>query len=93
MFGVPTINLNSGPQLIEVFARLGVELADTSEATLIKAGDHPAIKKLLEYRSHEKTLSAFGEHLLALINPRHRPPAPRLQPVRRGHRPLLLHQP
>jgi DNA polymerase I-like protein with 3'-5' exonuclease and polymerase domains len=69
MFGVPTINLNSGPQLIEVFARLGVELADTSEATLIKAGDHPAIKKLLEYRSHEKTLSAFGEHLLALINP------------------------
>jgi DNA polymerase-1 len=69
MFGVPTINLNSGPQIIEAFARLGVELADTSEATLTKAGDHPAIKKLLEYRSHEKTLSAFGEQLLALINP------------------------
>ncbi|MGI8589298.1 MAG: DNA polymerase [Chloroflexia bacterium] len=68
MFGVPTINLNSGPQLIETFARLGVELADTSEATLMQAGDHPALKKLLEYRSYEKTLSAFGEHLLELIN-------------------------
>jgi DNA polymerase I-like protein with 3'-5' exonuclease and polymerase domains len=68
MFGVPTINLNSGPQLMETFARLGVDLPDTSEATLTKAGDHPAIKKLLEYRSHEKTLSAFGEHLLGLIN-------------------------
>lgn len=68
MFGVPTINLNSGQQIIETFGRLGVELSDTSEATLTKAGDHPAIKKLLEYRSHEKTLSAFGEHLLAMIN-------------------------
>ena len=68
MFGVPTINLNSGQQIIETFGRLGVELSDTSEATLIKAGDHPAIKKLLEYRSHEKTLSAFGEHLLEMIN-------------------------
>ncbi len=68
MFGVPTINLNSGPQLIDVFGRLGVALPDTSEATLVKAGDHPAIKKLLEYRSHEKTLSAFGEALLKLIN-------------------------
>ncbi|HUS16352.1 MAG TPA: DNA polymerase, partial [Chloroflexia bacterium] len=70
MFGVPTINLNSGPQLMETFARLGVDLPDTSEATLTKAGNHPAIQKLLEYRSHEKTLSAFGEHLLALINPK-----------------------
>ncbi|MDQ2806165.1 MAG: DNA polymerase [Chloroflexota bacterium] len=68
MFGVPTINLNSGQQIIETFGRLGVELSDTSEATLTKAGDHPAIKKLLEYRSHEKTLSAFGEHLLEMIN-------------------------
>ena len=68
MFGVPTINLNSGQQIIETFGRLGVELSDTSEATLTKAGDHPAIKKLLEYRSHEKTLSAFGEHLLDMIN-------------------------
>ena len=39
------------------------------EATLVKY-DHPAVKKLLEYRGHEKTLSAFGENVLSLINPK-----------------------
>ena len=37
------------------------------EATLVKF-DHPAVAKLLEYRAHEKTLSAFGENVLSLIN-------------------------
>lgn len=70
MFGVSSINLNSNQQLMEVFRRLGVELEDTSEATLTKVqGAHPAVAKLLEYRTHEKTLSAFGEHILELINP------------------------
>lgn len=69
MFGVPSINLNSGSQLMEAFANLGVNLPDTMEATLVKF-DHPAVAKLLEYRSHEKTLSAFGENVLGLINPR-----------------------
>jgi DNA polymerase-1 len=53
---------------MEVFATLGVNLPDTMEATLVKF-DHPAVAKLLEYRSHEKTLSAFGENVLGLINP------------------------
>ena len=39
------------------------------EATLVKY-DHPAVKKLLEYRGFEKTLSAFGENVLGLINPK-----------------------
>jgi DNA polymerase-1 len=70
MFGVSSINLNSNQQLMEVFRRLGVDLEDTSEATLTKVqGAHPAVAKLLEYRTHEKTLSAFGEHILGLINP------------------------
>jgi DNA polymerase I-like protein with 3'-5' exonuclease and polymerase domains len=70
MFGVSSINLNSNQQLMEVFRRLGVELEDTSEATLTKVqAAHPAVAKLLEYRTHEKTLSAFGEHILGLINP------------------------
>ncbi|MDQ3930767.1 MAG: DNA polymerase, partial [Chloroflexota bacterium] len=69
MFGIPSINLNSSTQLIEVFGKLGVDLPDTSEATLTKF-NHPAVAKLLEYRSHEKTLSAFGENVLGLINPR-----------------------
>ena len=51
-------------------AAWGCELEDTSEATLTKVQSaHPAVAKLLEYRTHEKTLSAFGEHILGLINP------------------------
>lgn len=61
------INLNSGPQIIAEFARLGITLEDTSEATLSKH-KHEAAQKLLEYRSHEKTLGSFGEGLLSLIN-------------------------
>src|SRR5439155_5217340 len=60
MFGVSSINLNSNMQLIDVFSKLGVDVPDTMESTLVRY-DHPAIKKLLEYRGHEKTLSAFGE--------------------------------
>ncbi|HYP21827.1 MAG TPA: DNA polymerase, partial [Chloroflexia bacterium] len=69
MFGIPSINLNSSTQLMEVFSKLGVDLPDTREATLSKF-NHPAVAKLLEYRSHEKTLSAFGENVLGLINPK-----------------------
>jgi DNA polymerase I-like protein with 3'-5' exonuclease and polymerase domains/intein/homing endonuclease len=69
MFGVPSINLNSNVQLIEAFGKLGVDLPDTMEATLVRF-DHAAVKKLLEYRGHEKTLSAFGENVLSLINPK-----------------------
>ncbi len=61
------INLNSGPQIIAEFARLGIVLEDTSEATLSKY-NHPAARKLLEYRGHEKTLGSFGEGLLSLIS-------------------------
>lgn len=61
------INLNSGPQIISEFGRLGITLEDTSEATLSKH-NHPAAKKLLEYRGHEKTLGSFGEGLLSLIS-------------------------
>ncbi len=61
------INLNSGQQIMAEFGRMGIVLEDTSEATLSKH-NHPAIKKLLEYRSHEKTLGSFGEGLLAQIN-------------------------
>jgi DNA polymerase I-like protein with 3'-5' exonuclease and polymerase domains len=69
MFGVPSINLNSSTQLMEALSKLGVDLPDTMEATLVKF-NHPVVAKLLEYRSHEKTLSAFGENLLSLINPK-----------------------
>lgn len=69
LFGGPAINLNSNSQLLETFARMGLDLPDTMEATLLKY-DHPAIKKLLEYRGHEKMISAFGEKFLELIHPK-----------------------
>ncbi len=61
------INLNSGQQIMAEFKQLGIDLEDTSEATLSKH-NHPVVKKLLEYRSHEKTLGSFGEGLLAQIH-------------------------
>jgi len=68
MFGGPAINLNSNAQLIDTFARMGLQLPDTMESTLQKY-DNPAVKKLLEYRGFEKLLSAFGEKFLDLIHP------------------------
>lgn len=73
MFGTDEylINLNSGQQIIAEFKKLGIELEDTSEATLMKHATEPnggAVKKLLEYRGHEKTLGSFGEGLLAQIH-------------------------
>ena len=69
LFGGPAINLNSNAQLLETFARMDIHLPDTMEATLMKY-NQPAIKKLLEYRGFEKTLSAFGEKFLELIHPK-----------------------
>ena len=70
LFGDPstyTFNVNSGQQIIAEFKRLGITITDTSEPTLQKV-EHPAAKKLLQYRGYEKTLGAFGEGLLAMIN-------------------------
>jgi DNA polymerase-1 len=63
-----SINLDSPLQLLDAFKKLGVELPNTSEATLQKT-DHPLAKKLLEYRGFEKMITAFGESILEKINP------------------------
>lgn len=63
-----TINLDSPLQILEAFKKLGVELLNTSEATLSKT-DHPLAKKLLEYRGYEKMITAFGESILEKIHP------------------------
>ncbi len=70
MFGAAEyqINLNSQHQIIAEFARLGITLEGTSEQELSKHNYHPAIKKLLEYRGYEKTLSSFGESVLGRIH-------------------------
>jgi DNA polymerase-1 len=71
LFGAPVdiVNLNSPVQILEAFRRVGIDLPSTGEAVLRRT-DHPLAKMLLEYRGHEKLLSAFGENLLAKINPK-----------------------
>ncbi len=62
------VNLNSPSQLIDAFAKLGVDLPSTGSAVL-KRVDHPLAKMLLEYRGYEKLISSFGETLLEKIHP------------------------
>lgn len=71
LFGNHTdvINLNSPVQILEAFRKVGIDLPSTGEAVLRRT-DHPLAKMLLEYRSYEKLISAFGENLLAKINPK-----------------------
>ncbi|OGY25578.1 MAG: hypothetical protein A2864_02670 [Candidatus Woykebacteria bacterium RIFCSPHIGHO2_01_FULL_39_12] len=64
-----TINLDSPIQLLVAFRKLGVDLPNTSEATLQKS-NHSIAKKLLEYRAYEKMITAFGESILEKINPK-----------------------
>ncbi len=70
LFGneIDSINLDSPLQLLEAFKKLGIELPNTSEATLSKT-DHPLAKKLLEYRGYEKMITSFGESILEKIHP------------------------
>ncbi|MEX0616597.1 MAG: DNA polymerase [Candidatus Woykebacteria bacterium] len=71
LFGneMDTINLDSPLQLVATFKKLGVELPNTSEATLQKSA-HPLAKKLLEYRAYEKMITSFGESILEKIHPK-----------------------
>ncbi len=71
LFGnqVDVVNLNSPIQILEAFRKVGIDLPSTGEA-ILRRTDHPLAKMLLEYRSHEKLLSAFGENLLSKINPK-----------------------
>ncbi len=71
LFGneIDSINLDSPLQLVQAFKKLGVELPNTSEATLQKT-DHPLAKKMLEYRQYEKMITSFGETILEKIHPK-----------------------
>ena len=63
------VNLNSPSQIMEAFRRVGLDLPSTGEEILARH-DHPLAKLLLEYREYEKIISAFGDNLLAKINPK-----------------------
>jgi len=63
------VNLNSPVQILEAFRKVGLDLPSTGEE-ILRRHNHPLAKLLLEYRSYEKILTAFGENLISKINPK-----------------------
>lgn len=65
-----SLNINSQVQLMNLFNnKIGLDLESTS-VNVLKKVNHPVVKKLMEYREYEKLVSAFGDKLLSLINPK-----------------------
>jgi len=71
LFGEPpNINLDSPPQVMDALAHMGIKIEGTRSWQLQPlAKKHPAIEKLLEYRSVQKLLSSYGLSLLEHIHP------------------------
>ena len=71
LFGEPpNINLDSPTQVTDALANMGIKVEGTRSWQLQPlAKEHPAIEKLLEYRSVQKLLSSYGLALLEHINP------------------------
>lgn len=71
MFGIPTINYNSPPQVFVALKKLmgdmGKKLKSTNEQEL-KEFDHPAVTALLYYRGLAKRISTYGASFLDNIN-------------------------
>ncbi len=62
------VNLNSPSQLVDAFAKVGVDIPSTSFSVL-NSVNHPLAEMILEYRGYEKLISSFGETLLEKIHP------------------------
>ncbi|HET9532156.1 MAG TPA: DNA polymerase [Blastocatellia bacterium] len=70
LFGEPNINLDSPAQITDALNRMGIRVEGTRSWQLQPlAKDHPAVAKLLEYRSVQKSLSSYGLSLLDHIHP------------------------
>ena len=71
LFGEPpNINLDSPNQVMEALERMGIKVEGTRSWQLQPLSkEHPAIEKLLEYRSVQKLLSSYGATVLDHINP------------------------
>jgi DNA polymerase-1 len=66
----PNINLDSPSQITEALARMGIKVEGTRSWQLQPlAKEHPAVEKLLEYRSVQKSLTSYGLSLLEHIHP------------------------
>jgi DNA polymerase I-like protein with 3'-5' exonuclease and polymerase domains len=68
----PNINLDSPSQVTQALARMGIKVegkGTRSWQLQPLAKEHPAVAKLLEYRSVQKSLSSYGLSLLEHIHP------------------------
>jgi DNA polymerase I-like protein with 3'-5' exonuclease and polymerase domains len=66
----PNINLDSPSQVTQALLRMGIKVEGTRSWQLQPlAKDHPAVAKLLEYRSVQKSLSSYGLSLVERIHP------------------------
>lgn len=65
-----SISIDSPAQLVTALQKLGIVVESTGKGVLDKLkGDHPIIPLLLEYRKYNRLITAYGEELLAKINP------------------------
>ena len=62
------INLNSNQQVLELLAKNGVNVPDTSKYSLSQYKEKPVVKSLHEYRKASKMLSGFLDPLPTFIN-------------------------
>ena len=71
LFGEPpSINLDSPAQVIEALTGIGIKVEGTRSWQLQPlAREHPAVSKLLEYRSVQKLLTSYGLTFLEHIHP------------------------
>jgi DNA polymerase I-like protein with 3'-5' exonuclease and polymerase domains len=70
LFGEPDINLDSPAQVFEALGRMGIKVQGTQSWQLRPlAKEHPAVEKLLEYRSVQKALTSYGLGLLNHVHP------------------------
>lgn len=68
LFSELSFNINSTTQTLKFLKNdLGLYLEDTSEQSL-RSQNNPVCDAILEYREHEKMLSAFGEKALGKVN-------------------------
>ncbi|HJQ23162.1 MAG TPA: DNA polymerase [Blastocatellia bacterium] len=66
----PKINVDSPAQVTEALARMGIKVEGTRSWQLEPlAKAHPAVARLLEYRSVQKLLSSYGAAILDHVHP------------------------
>jgi DNA polymerase I-like protein with 3'-5' exonuclease and polymerase domains len=70
LFGVPrSINYDSDQQVKEALQGLGYQIESTGR-DVIERLDSPIAKLLLEYRAHQKIVSAYGDAFLQHVHPK-----------------------